>query len=53
MNRFSAMTAVATPLLIVASLVQAEPVRFEALVAHSARFRRCQQTLLPAGPTRR
>src|SRR5229473_5898994 len=33
MSRFSMITAVATPLLIAASFVQAEPVKFEALVA--------------------
>src|ERR1700687_3816347 len=33
MIRFSVITAIATPLLIVAAFVQAEPVKFEALVA--------------------
>ena len=39
MNRFSMVTAVATPLLIVASFVQAEPVKFEALVAQKEAIR--------------
>lgn len=39
MNRLTAMTVVATPLLIVASLVQAEPVKFEALVAQKEAIR--------------
>jgi len=39
MSRFSMITAVATPLLIVASFVQAEPVKFEALVAQKEAIR--------------
>jgi hypothetical protein len=39
MNRLTAMTVVATPLLIVAPLVQAEPVKFEALVAQKEAIR--------------
>ena len=39
MNRFSKITAVATPLLVAASLVQAEPVKFEAVVAQKEAIR--------------
>ena len=39
MSRFSMITAVATPLLIVASLAQAGPVKFEALVAQKEAIR--------------
>ncbi|WP_287088925.1 hypothetical protein [Mesorhizobium sp.] len=39
MRRFSTITAVATPLLIIASPVQAEPVKFEALVAQKEAIR--------------
>ena len=39
MTRFSKFTAVATPLLIAASLVQAEPVKFEAVVAQKEAIR--------------
>ena len=39
MNGFSKITAVATPLLVAASLVQAEPVKFEAVVAQKEAIR--------------
>lgn len=39
MSRFSTITAVATPLLIVASFVQAEPVKFDAVVAQKEAIR--------------
>ena len=39
MSRFSAIAAVTAPLLIIASLVQAEPVKFEALVAQKEAIR--------------
>ena len=39
MNPFSKITAVATPLLVAASLVQAEPVKFEAVVAQKEAIR--------------
>jgi len=39
MRRFGTITAVATPLLIIASFVQAEPVKFEALVAQKEAIR--------------
>jgi hypothetical protein len=39
MSRFSTITAVAIPLLFVASVVQAEPVKFEALVAQKEAIR--------------
>src|SRR3712207_6271061 len=39
MSRFRTITAVAMPLLIVASLAQAEPVKFEALVAQKEAIR--------------
>lgn len=39
MSRFRTIAAAATPLLVVASLVQAEPVKFEALVAQKEAIR--------------
>src|SRR6266852_3412764 len=39
MNRFGTIAAVATPLLIAASFVRAEPVKFEALVAQKEAIR--------------
>lgn len=39
MRRFSTITAISTPLLLAASLVQAEPVKFEALVAQKEAIR--------------
>ena len=39
MNRFRTIAVLATPLVLIASLVQAEPVKFEALVAQKEAIR--------------